>query len=632
MSEKFRNVVAKPELLAKKIRKAIEKTSPVKYVDEQRKKKNVAGVQDKNANIKDNAQKVALETLKASAWLTAGGAQFLLTLARWTTMDNPVLRGIEKKFSNLKNDKKIKSLIKKYPNLSAHVLWYFMLSALIFSGGKFVNESEQDLNNKIEITKEKQSIKFDTSTYGAFLNDMRSLTPFLIADLIVKEGVKIDPKTGMHVPYTDQKGIPTIGFGSTKLKDGSPVTMNTKPITAEEAYELARWHLEEGETYFTLYCYIATNNIEIQTSQQALGLCSIIYNTYSKLIEDKESENGKKRFGKLRDLYDKHGYAVSDSLVKECFEKYPITNLTSLGDALIKQKNLKTSADKLGGFLVEGGGIYWRRWLEAGLLIGEITPHMLLDCPVNGMYEFFKIKKGKRSEFFVGDVSTNRKVNLNTYKDFKRWLAHPVNENGKPLKNWLTIRDVLPRDVLALCESGKCEVGNKDFIDAMPIKSDIEKQTYVLGYADSYQQAVFAYKNGKYTEAMSLFENLLKKHPGNALLHNDLAATYNNMGLYDEAIKHAREIIHVIGDKSQYAAAQYNAGVAYEKKGMMQKALDNYKLSVQNGNKSVNKDVERVEDKIKKTKNATFDKGTKKLKNKATVNTVKRKSKQNYMG
>ena len=93
---------------------------------------------------------------------------------------------------------------------------------------------------------------------------------------------------------------------------------------------------------------------------------------------------------------------------------------------------------------------------------------------------------------------------------------------------------------------------------------------------------------------------MVKANPGNALLHNDLAATYNRLGRYDEAIVHAKKIVREIGDKSQYAAAQYNAGFAYEQKGDLPKALTNYKLSVANGNRSVQADVTHVSNLIAK--------------------------------
>ena len=93
---------------------------------------------------------------------------------------------------------------------------------------------------------------------------------------------------------------------------------------------------------------------------------------------------------------------------------------------------------------------------------------------------------------------------------------------------------------------------------------------------------------------MKKYLSLQKSEPDNAALRNDIAATYNKMAMYDMAIDQARQIITRIKDKKQYAAAYYNAGVAYEQKGDLQKALANYKLALANGNKRVQSDITRV--------------------------------------
>ncbi len=615
MAEKFRKIVATPEQAAKKLRQKIASKNPAQYVRTQRNKKSAAKISDDNAELKDAATIIGLRTAQGTAWLAAGGAQFLLMLARWLTLDNAALRKMEEKFAKInvgKNNqgkpKKLSSFAKKYPNLSAHILWYFMLASLI-GGGRVAVQYGPDLFQeqkewRIDDTDDIQ----DINNYNVFLNKMRPITPFLIADLIAKEGVHVD-KTGMHVPYRDSRGIPTIGFGSTMLKDGSRVTMKTKPITTAEAYELARWHLEEGETYFVLYCYdVATDGININTTSQALGLSSIVYNAYSKLIENPKDKNHQARFDALRTLYDKYGYAVPDSMVQQCFKQYPIVAPTSFGQALLEKADVNIIADKLGGFLAGGRGMAWRRWLEAGLLTGDITPQMLLDCPVNGMYEFFRVMGEKKSAFFTGN-SENRHVNKKTYGEFKKWLQNPVNKYGKSLKNWARVKDYLPAEVLSFCQNGNCELGNIEFEQLVKNNDKLAVQTYVIGYDEEYANAVSAYKSGDFILAADRFEKMIEKYPDNALLHNDLAVTYNKLGRYSDAINHARVILHSIGDKSQYAAAQYNAGVAYEHMGDLQRALQNYKLSVANGNSRVRTDVARVQKKLKQQKITAFNKG-----------------------
>lgn len=632
MAEKFRQIVATPEEAAKKLRRAIERTQPVEYVRERRRAKNDAGQTGSAAEFADAAAIMGLGAAKWSAWLAAGGAQLLLTLARWTTMDNVFLRRLENKLAVMNvgktkhgKPKKLSAFAKKYPNLSAHILWLIGLSAV--TGGTYLgvdvvpDKIQQYKEWRAERQAEKDAEAAARNTYRAFLNKMRPITPFLIADLIAKEGVHVD-ENGMHMPYRDSRGIPTIGFGSTMLKDGSRVTMKTPPITTDEAYELARWHLEEGETYFVLYCYdVAMDGIDVATTSEALGLSSIIYNSYSKLFENPNDKNHKERFAELRNIYDEYGYAVPDSLVRQCFARYPVNDATSFGRALMDNADIGVAADKLGGFLAGGRGIYWRRWLEAGLLTGRISPQMLLNCPVNGMYEFFMVMDGKKDAFFVGDID-NRHVNTETYAEFEKWLANPINARGESLGGWRRVGDYLPGDILAYCQTGRCELGGREFEHIVKSREAVEVKTYTLGYDEQYKNAIAAYNAGDYAGAATQFEKMIDSYPDNALLHNDLAAAYNHLGQYDAAVAQAREILHRIGDKSQYAAAQYNAGFAYEQMGNLERALANYKLAVANGNVRVRNDIVRVQNKIKSGKTIAFNDAVRNMRATDDVNVI----------
>ena len=607
MAEKFRKVVATPEQAAAKLRKIIEKTHPEKYVRARRTEKNADGTTGRFPELNDTVAIMGLGTAKWTAWLAAGGAQFLLTLARWMTMDNVFLRKMENHFAGRNAGKrrkttKLSAIAKKYPNASAHILWWLGLAA-VAGGGYFGTEIAPEVITQVKEWQnardaERWAEQEAQGTYRAFLNKIRPITPFIIADLIAKEGVHLD-EHGLHKPYRDSKGVATIGFGSTVLKDGSRVTMDTAPITTEEAYELARWHLEEAETYFVLYCYdVGLQNVDVNTTSEAFGLSSIMYNTYADIIEKPDDENYQNRFGELRKLLDEYGYAVSDEQVRHVFEKYPVTNLTSFGDAWISYSDANMMADKLGNFLAGGRGMQWRRWLEAGLLTGKITPQMMLDCPANGMYEFYKYMGKKKSAFFTGEVNS-RQVNLDTYEIFQQWLKNPVDEKGHSLTKWNKVGDCLPGDILAYCQSGECKFDNKDFNKHIDKRKKVELETYTLGYDAQYKNAIAQYNAGEYAGAAQSFQDMIKKYPNNALLHNDLAATYNKLGQYNDAVQQAREILHRIGDKSQYAAAQYNAGVAYEQLGDYDRALMNYKLSVKNGNSRVANDVARVQKMIR---------------------------------
>lgn len=635
MAEKFRKIVAAPELAAKKLREMLEGAHTVEYVRARRREKVAAGQDDKHAGARDVVAIAGLGTMKWSAWMAAGGAQFMLWMARVMALDNPALRKMEEKYAQIdmqskkvkdkktgetkvKNPGAVKKFAQKYPNLSAHITWYFALATLI-GGGYATYEYGPDVVESVkEWRMDRQATREKRNTYAAYLDKMRPLTPLLVADLIVKEGVHLDPNTGMHVPYIDSRGIPTIGFGSTVLKDGTSVTMKTSPITNEEAYELARHHIEDGETYFVMYCYdTAFDKVNINTTEEAFGLASIIYNAHAKLIENPDNKNLKERFARLRNLYDEYGYAMPDSLVRDAFAKYPVQDMRSFGEKWLSGADKRDMADKLGEFVRDGLGLYWRRWLEAGLLTGQITPQMLMKCPANGMFEFFKCMGKKKDAFFTGN-SGARRVNYDTYEKFRAWLNNPVDEHGNMLveARWPRVEDFLAPDIVAICYSGDCRLGNEKFIKHTRPQEKIEKETYVLGYDEMYASAIAQYNSKKYAAAASEFEAMLEQYPNNALLHNDLAATYNKLGRYDDAIAHAREIVRRIGDKSQYGAAQYNAGFAYEQKGDLQKALANYKLALANGNKHVQGDITRVKNKLQnvtpvnsKSKKTAFNAG-----------------------
>ena len=114
----------------------------------------------------------------------------------------------------------------------------------------------------------------------------------------------------------------------------------------------------------------------------------------------------------------------------------------------------------------------------------------------------------------------------------------------------------------------------------------------------SYDAAILEYRNKNYQEAAEIFKALVVNQPDNALLRNDLAITLIHLGKYDDALVHINEILERIKDSKQFAAAYYNRGLAYERKGNLSKALADYRLAVANGNKRAQKDVTRVTETI----------------------------------
>lgn len=560
-------------------------------------------------------------------WLS----EYLVRGLNTVLVDNAALRAFEKKFSQ----KKKRGFAKNNPAFMAHAVYWAVMAGVIFGGTKFAeSQSNQDeKKHKIENVAENsgkqkvveemantisdiQNENFEVGvdnlkdkeivstpgTYGAYKKRFEAVTPLIIADIIGKEGVRQNSK-GLHIPYQDSKGVWTIGFGSTQTKDGS-VTAKTKPITTEEAYELARWHLEDGETNFMLYCYdVAFEGVNLSTVNEAVALNSLGYNLYCKIIES-EDKNCKERFTQLQKLYKEQGDAVTDAQVLELFKKYPVKSPTSFGKVWLYGGKLTKAADKVGEFLNDAAGIRWRRWVEACVLNGEITPEELTQIPVGGLPEFFTIVGRNRENWFTGDRD-HRKVNKKTVEKFKRWTQNPTDRYGNSISGWSVAGDFLPSGLLAqaLANGTKLDVKKTKTVVSRH-QQVVEKQTYVIDFEEEYAQAVAEYRAKRFKTAVTKYLDMIKKYPDNALLRNDLAATYNRLGKYDDAIKQARVILNDICDKSQYAAAQYNAGYAYEKSGNLEKALINYRLAVHNGNKTVQQDVKRVTSLIKSNKNS----------------------------
>lgn len=605
MSEKFRKVVNFPHKVAGRVTQAILNTKP----------KSGWG-----------------KTAKYLGALPFGVTQFLLWLTKYVALDNHALRMAEKQLTNMKvgkkengENKKIQEFMKQHPNLTSHMI-YYMLIVLIVGGTK----AGIEISDLVEEVKIENNVKrAQAGTYAEFLEKMKPVLPYLVADLIAKEGVRVNAQ-GMHVPYKDGRGIWTIGFGSTILKDGTSVNKNTPPITTQQAYELACWHITEKETFFHLYCYdVVFDSVDVNSASELASLASATYNLGTNLIESpivnkKRNRDYEERFNELDKMYKEYGNAITAEQVRAVFEKYPVKHMTPVGQVWLTGASKEEVADSLGHFLKGGNGLKWRRWLEAQVLRGGIKPEVFLKIPVGGMPEFFKIIGDERENWFV-EKNGERFVNNETLEKFNKWLENPVDRRGNKLtgSRWKPAGDWLPQEVAEACRAGKCEVAAQPSFWDMVKQSDKKKQevkeeqieikTYVLGYDDLYNDALASYRAGDYQAAADKYQKMIEQYPDNALLRNDLAATYNRLGAYEEAIKQAQEVVRRIGDKSQYSAAQYNAGFAYEQLGNLQKALANYKLALANGNRKVQKDITRVTNRMRKNGKLAFAKGVQQI-------------------
>ena len=429
------------------------------------------------------------QLVRVPAMAGAFSLYFMTLLFTRLGLENPIIEKLDEKNANIKikNTKetkfgrfidKIKMRQKKHPTASAFIVYYFMLLSL-FGAGKAVNDfANEPEKEKVELkqvkvnqthneTKHISPINYiKQNTFGAYKEKLHPITPWLIAQLIAAEGVKM--KDGMHVPYKDGKGIWTIGFGSTCLKDGSPVTKHTPPMTTEEAYDLALWHIEDNETFFVLYCYsVADKKLTVRNTGEAFGLSSIIYNSGTKFIENKNNKNHRNRFAVLKEEYKKYGDNIPDTVVAEAFETYPIEDKESFGKAWIDSHKTQDMASAIGLYMKDGAGMHWRRWLEAGLITGDIDPKDILKCPIRGMFDFYMYMNGgnkkTKGKFALWKKTSTGLVPIkSTYATFKQWLKNPQRWEKDTLVpiNREKVKDFMPEYVLKACSKGKCEIGN----------------------------------------------------------------------------------------------------------------------------------------------------------------------------
>lgn len=543
--------------------------------------------------------------------------EYTMRIANGVALDNFVLRATERRFKNKNED----GFVKRNPAFASHML-YYMIPVLMWMGNEIVDFTTEKIEDykqkKEEARKREEERKAKEGTYAAFLERVEPVIPLLVSDIVMKEGVCVNEQ-GLHIVYDDKTGKPvkpgqklkgkaTIGFGSTVLADGTPVTSYTKPITTEEAYELAYSHIADKETLFVLYCYdVAFGNVDINTLSELIAMTSVAYNTYCTVIEN-EGYNCDNRFEVLRKLRDQYGYSITDEQVLDVFKRYPVTDPTSFGSLWLYGADKAEAADKFGEFLAGGHGIRWRRWLEAMILADEITMEELLQVPVGGMPEFFKLVGDRRDNWFTGKAG-DRKLNKETVKEFKKWLKNPVDKSGKSsIAHWPKVTDFVPESEImkALAYKDNLKLGNDNF-DYLYDENTVDFRD-VLAFDALYDEAIEKFRSGDFENAAKRYEDIAEKYPDEALVCNDLAITYINLMRYDDAIKYAEKVFE-IGDKSQYSAANYNLGLVYQKKGKMRKALKYYENAVALGNKKAQQAINMINGTGNAKKKIAFNSG-----------------------
>ena len=280
-------------------------------------------------------------------------------------------------------------------------------------------------------------------TFGEYREMMKPLTPYIMVELILTEGVKLDSTGKWCVPYQDSRGVWTIAFGITNTRDGKSVNENTAPMPIADAWDESVHFLENRETYFMMYCYdVGCDSLDLNAPGRLCAFASIFYNASTKLMEKPENKNHRNRNETLRNLYKKYGDNVTPEMVRECFAKYPVVEPRSFGELAMAGASDKELADILGTYLVGGRGMWSRRWVEGQILMGNINPKSFLNLPMGTLSEFMKLMGNKKSVFWNGNKNSSI-INMTTLVPFDAWLSAPVAHDGKTKFKKQTIGELL---------------------------------------------------------------------------------------------------------------------------------------------------------------------------------------------
>ncbi|MBD5388736.1 tetratricopeptide repeat protein [bacterium] len=140
--------------------------------------------------------------------------EFLLWAVKYATLDNPMLRDMEDKIRNLQTN----SIWWRHPNLSAHVLWWFMLGGVVLSAWPQSDEMEEGTepfyethNSATDVppVAEKKFAGFCLNPLDqqAWRADVMGVHPYVLAHIISSEGF-------IERAYDDNAGNGTLTLGS----------------------------------------------------------------------------------------------------------------------------------------------------------------------------------------------------------------------------------------------------------------------------------------------------------------------------------------------------------------------------------------------------------------------------------
>lgn len=530
MTEKFRKIVKQPERTAARIRRGIEKLKVNEYVRERRTDKDAAGITEKNPKLRDTAQIVGLNTAKWSAWLAAGGAQFLLTLVRWMALDNVFLRKLEKKLAFMdagKNKdgrpKAISGFAKKYPNLSAHILWYFMLAAVI-GGGRAVSgldlTSDKDQVKTEKIARASEPEKFDdfymdpTVDAAQWKKMLDAVHPYVLSHLVSSEGF-------IQTLYDDNGGRGTLTIGS-------GFTLNDN-VHRNFAKKILGRHIGNG------------SSISIEENRLLVSAW-----LYQKVYPKIKSQIHVPMDSRLFVILAVAGYNKGENTYAPGNKGNPVAVAINTGQS---PKRIATE------YVAAFGGIRGTRWgglpNKFGVLalyyLGYTDDSVILNAIAEAPYtiEPYLQEYNGRLLKYNGTTKTAVANGFNIPDNLSDLLMKTKSRvtHGTAQQ---AVKNYLSSDMVAAIEQGNVMSGGATIDFAKYSANNV--QDNVISESDKLNAAgedLFFAEN--YSGAIKKFDAALKSNPRNYIAYSNLSIAYYKMGKYDEGLRVVQNLI-----KSQY--------------------------------------------------------------------------------
>jgi len=110
--------------------------------------------------------------------------------------------------------------------------------------------------------------------------------------------------------------------------------------------------------------------------------------------------------------------------------------------------------------------------------------------------------------------------------------------------------------------------------DSRVIIHSVDKQDAI----DSFNRALFYYKESNLHESMEEYKKVLELDPSNAHAHNNLGMVYYDLGMLNDAINQYQKAIAI---SPRYDKAHHNLAVAYYVKGDLSKAAFDFTMAIE---------------------------------------------------